>query len=67
MTTPQITDDDTGTITADIPTRNVRSWVYTNREEQKMGMLLAREFTEGWFQAEKSSGIKRDLSEFEGS
>lgn len=67
MTAPQIMDDDKGVITAETPLKIVRSWNYSNRDEQMRGMLLAREFAEGWFQAERAHRVpERDLSEFTG-
>jgi len=65
MTAPKIIDDDECTIRAETPLKVVRSWSYTNREEQRQGMRLAREFAEGWFLAERAHKIpERDLSEF---
>ncbi len=63
----RIVDDDEGTISAEIPTRVVRSWSYVNREEQRMKMRLAQEFAEGWFQAGKAYGAPEpNLAQFEG-
>ena len=68
MTAPRIFDDDDGTITAEIPTRVVRSWSYENRDEQRMKMLMAREFAEGWYQAGKAYGAPEpNLEQFAGS
>lgn len=63
MRTPRIIDDDIGTVSAETQMKVVRSWQYSNRDEQLTAMNKAREFAEGWYQAEKA----RDLSEFESS
>jgi hypothetical protein len=59
MKYPRITDDDNGTITADLNGEVVRSWAYPSPEEHKPRMLLAREFAEGWFQAVKRQNVGR--------
>lgn len=67
MEAPRITDNDEGTIFAEIPTRVVRSWSYNGRSEQRLKMLMAREFAEGWYQAGKAYGAPEpNLSQFEG-
>lgn len=55
MTTPKIIDDDHGEITAEINGREIRGWSYSDRSEQRAKMLMAREFAEGWYLAEKAS------------
>ena len=65
--TPRIFDNYQDEITAEIPTRVVRSWSYSSRDEQRIKMRMAREFAEGWYQAGKAYGAPEpDLSQFEG-
>lgn len=67
MSAPQIINDDSGTVFAETPLKIVRSWCYQNRSEEMIALRLAREFAEGWYQAEKAHRIpERDLSEFTG-
>ena len=51
--TPRIKDDDHGQITAEIDGLEIRGWSYADRNEQRIKMLMAREFAEGWFQAKE--------------
>lgn len=49
----KIIDKDNGEIVAKLDGREVRTWIYRNDEEHRVKMLAAREFAEGWFQADK--------------
>lgn len=49
--TPRIKDNDRDEITAEINGQEIRGWSYASREEQRVKMLMAREFAEGWFRA----------------
>ena len=51
--TPKIVDNDYSQISAEINGVSVRSWFYQSDEERRVQMLMAREFTEGWYQAVK--------------
>lgn len=48
--TPEIIDDDVGTIRAMFGGVSIRTWAYADRETQRWKMRMAREFVEGWFQ-----------------
>lgn len=49
----KIIDDDRDTITAEVDGDVVRSWEYSGPDEHREKMIMAREFAEGWYQAEK--------------
>lgn len=55
MTNIKIIDDDNGEINAYLGEWAMRGWVYSNRDEQRLKMQMAREFAEGWFQRGKAS------------
>jgi len=42
--------------------KEIRGWSYRNETERRMKMLAAREFAEGWFQAEKSDPVRDALA-----
>lgn len=48
MMTPEITDNDRGTITATIDLKVVRSWEYNKDVRRSRAMSLAKEYAEGW-------------------
>ena len=57
----KIIDDDNGTISAEMEAssgapvgRAVRSWMYRDDAEQRQKMVMAREFAEGWYQADNA-------------
>lgn len=41
--------------------KEIRGWSYRNETERRAKMLAAREFAEGWFQAEKLDPAKHEL------
>jgi hypothetical protein len=47
----RITDNDAGEITATVKGVEIRGWSYKDATEQRVKMLMAHEFAEGWFQA----------------
>ena len=49
----KVTNNDRGTVAAMLDNDVVRSWVYRDPAEEKIKMLAAREFAEGWYQAMK--------------
>jgi hypothetical protein len=51
MPDPRITDNDAGDITASVDGKEIRGWSYKDAAEQRIKMLMAHEFAEGWFQA----------------
>jgi hypothetical protein len=53
MQDPRITDNDKGEITATINGIEIRGWSYKDTGEQRIKMLLAHEFAEGWWQAKE--------------
>lgn len=58
--TPRVVDNDRDEITVMLDGAEIRGWSYTNEQERRVKMLCAREFVEGWYQAETSS-LNRDL------
>ncbi|MGB0750179.1 MAG: hypothetical protein ACPGO3_15670 [Magnetospiraceae bacterium] len=56
---PIVIDDDKGTVTAEFLGDEVRSWVYRDRAEQREKMIRAREFVEGWYQANKRREVRQ--------
>lgn len=48
MKYPKIVDNDRGVIWAEFNGRWVRDWIYTNDDERRRYMVLAREYVEGW-------------------
>jgi len=58
MPTLEIIDYDHGEIRAEISRRILRSWKYHDEPERRMKIRMAREFAEGWFQADKELGWK---------
>jgi hypothetical protein len=57
---PRVVDNDRDEITVMLDGREIRGWSYANEQERRVKMLCAREFVEGWHQAETSS-LNRDL------
>lgn len=53
MSTPKIIDDDNGTVRAEVDGYEIRSWQYQSRDDQRHKMQMAREFAEGWYQADR--------------
>jgi hypothetical protein len=51
MEQPTVVDFDDGEISVRINGEELRGWSYTNDDERRQKMLLAREFVEGWCNA----------------
>jgi hypothetical protein len=45
----RLTDNDEGEISVTLDGREVRGWSYSNDDQRRLKMLLAREFIEGWY------------------
>lgn len=45
----RVTDNDQGEISVTIDGCELRGWSYSNEDQQRMKMLCAREFVEGWY------------------
>lgn len=51
--TPRVCDNDRDEITITLDGKEIRGWSYADETERRVKMLAAREFCEGWFQAEQ--------------
>ena len=50
---PRVKDDEVDEVVVTLDGKELRSWYYKDATEQRVKMLCAREFCEGWFQAMK--------------
>ena len=51
---PRVADNDRDEITVTLDGKEIRGWSYRDEAERRVKMLAAREFCEGWFQAQQS-------------
>lgn len=56
MTQPRVTDNDSGEITVDLDGRELRGWSYANDGERRAKITAAREYVEGWCDAQGYHG-----------
>lgn len=61
--TPRVTDDDRDQITVTLDGREIRGWSYADESERRVKMLAAREFCEGWFQANRRETHRQDAAD----
>lgn len=61
--TPRIVDNDRDEITATLDGKEIRGWTYANETERRIKMLIAREFTEGWFRAMRQPDLQQALAD----
>lgn len=50
--TPRVVDNDKDEISITLDGKEIRAWSYSHQQEQYWKMQMAREFVEGWYQAE---------------
>jgi hypothetical protein len=51
--TPRVIDNDRNEITVALDGKEIRGWSYDSEAERRAKMTAAREFVEGWYQAER--------------
>lgn len=60
---PRVTDNDKDEITVSLEGKELRGWSYANDTERRQRMLQAREYVEGWCDAQECfQGVQSDAS-----
>jgi hypothetical protein len=61
---PRVIDNDKGEIAVSLDGKELRGWSYTSDDERRQKMLQAREYVEGWCDAEQKDIQVKDLCMF---